>query len=447
MKRVLRRYRRQKCPKTQGSLDVVVFKPRQVQKYRIVPQRADLEDVAVEIQQAILQQMPDLPTLQALISASPTYLRAYRSQRHSILSNILLRDIHPDVLFDVLAIVDALKLPRNYDDYVPQLKVFIEQYKTARASLHMALKSLEPSTKETMWEFHQSVMDVTEDFCDYALSQHPVTGQGLNHRTSLSPNEVRRIHRAFYRYELFTVLFRTSLGYREEQYKRRRDRDPDRARLALQRDSIRSLDNQDRSFLFLAIFKAWKAEEIACVRDYIIHRYNELYKECEAELQEMIGGEPAYGAAPWEEPPKLMFEVYGDEVYEHYLSCGLGFFHTVIKASHEDRLRLLLDCSGISISSLSGALEDDDPIWDNPMYDAWMNEAFLEFYSDSDRDGPNAAWPWSTGNKVEIHYYQSNKEDLRKWGYVMWDSERLEQWKILQENSDDYLTAREIAPV
>ena len=90
---------------------------------------------------------PDLPTLQALVAGSPSYLRAYRSQRHSILSSILLRDIYPDVLFDVLAIVDALKLPRNYDDYVPQLKAFIEQYKTMRASLYMALEPLEPSTK------------------------------------------------------------------------------------------------------------------------------------------------------------------------------------------------------------------------------------------------------------------------------------------------------------
>ncbi len=306
MKRVLRRYRRQKRPKTQGSPDVVVFKPRQGQKGCIVPQRPGLEDVAVEIQQAILRQMPDLQTLQALISASPSYFRAYQNQRHAILSHVLLRDIHPDVLFDVLAIVDSLKLPRNYDDYVPQLKVFIEHYKTAGDSLHVALKSLEPRTRETVWDFHLSVMDITEDFCDYALSTHPVTGNGLNNYTSLSPNEVRRIHRAFYRYELFTILFRVPASYREEQIKRRRDRHPDRVRLALQRDSIRSLDSQDRSFLFLALFKTWEVEEIACVRDYIVHRYNELYKECELELKEMLRVLICDGAAPWNDSPELL---------------------------------------------------------------------------------------------------------------------------------------------
>lgn len=299
MKRVFRRYLRPKRSKTQGSLDVVAFKPRQVRKERIVPQRASLEDVAVEIQQAILHQMPDLHTLRALISASPSYLGAYQSQRHSILSDILLRDIHPDVLFDVLAMVDAMKLPRNYDDYVPKLKAFIEQYKTTRALLDVALEPLEPSTRDTLWEFHLSVIDVTKDFCDYALSTHPVTGHGLNHHTSLSPNEVRRIHRAFYRYELFTVLFHEPDYYLEQQEERHRGRGPDSVRLALGRESIRSLDAQDKSFLFLALFKAWEVEEIACVRDYIVHRYDELYKEYKSELQERTGRESLYGAAPW----------------------------------------------------------------------------------------------------------------------------------------------------
>ena len=305
---MLPRYRRKKPPQTQGSPDVVVFKSRPVWKPNLVPQRASLDGVAVEIQQAILRQMPDLQTLQALISASPSYLRAYQSQRHSILSNTLLQDIHPDVLFDVLAIVDALKLPRNYESNVPQLRVFIEQYKAASTSLDVALMPLEPSSKETLSECHLSVHDVTKDFYDCALSAHPVTRCRLNHRVSLSPNEVRRIHRAFYRYELFTVLFREPDFYLEEQTERHRDRDPGRVRLALERHSISSLDTQDKSFLFFALFKAWEAEEIACIRDYITHRYDELFKECKSESQEMMERKRRYGAAPWENPPRLPSE-------------------------------------------------------------------------------------------------------------------------------------------
>ena len=303
MKRFLRKYRRQKRPKLQDSPDLVVFQPREVQKDKTVRQRGSLEDVPVEIQQIILHQMPDFSTLQALISTSPAYLRAYLSQRHSIMSDILHRSIHPNVLLDAMAIVDALKLSRNYDDYVPNLKAFVEQHKTTRASLGIDLEPLKSRTTEELWEFHLLVLDVTKDFCDYALSTHPVTGQSLDHYTSLSPNEVRRIHRAFYRYELFTRLFHEPDFYREEQ--RVRDRRPGRCPLALQRNSIRSLDSQDQSWLFFPLFKAWEVEEIACVRDYITHRYDELYRVRKSEVQERMGGASHPGTAPWEESPEL----------------------------------------------------------------------------------------------------------------------------------------------
>ena len=302
MKKFLRKYRRQKRPKMQDSPDLVVFQPREVRKDKTVWQRGSLEGVPVEIQQIILHHMPDFSTLQALISASPAYLRAYLSQRHSIMSDILHRSIHPDVLLDAMAIVDALKLSRNYDDYVPNLKAFVEQYKTTRASLDVDLEPLKPSTTEELWEFHLLVLDVTKDFCDYALSTHPVTGQSLDHYTSLSPNEARRIHRALYRYELFTRLFHEPDFYLEERDNNRvRDRRPGLSRLALQRNSIRSLDDQDKSWLFFPLFKAWEVEEIFCVRDYIRHRYDELYRVRKSEVQERMGGASHPGTAPWEE--------------------------------------------------------------------------------------------------------------------------------------------------
>lgn len=287
MKSFLRKLRRQKRSKTQATS---VSELGQIPEKHLVPQRANLEGIAFEIQQAILNQMPDILTLKALISASPSYLRVYRSQRLSILSNILLRDIHPDVLFDALVVLNARDLPRNYDDYVPQLKAFTEQYKITRTSLHVGLEPLEPSIKEILWEFHLAVIDVTKDFCDYALSTHPVTGHGSDHCKPLSPNEVRRIHRAFYRYELFNVPFRESDLYHEEQYRRRRNRDPDKLCLALQRDSIMSLDSDDKLILFLTLFTVWDVEEIACVHEYLINRCDELYKEYKLELQEAMEG-------------------------------------------------------------------------------------------------------------------------------------------------------------
>jgi hypothetical protein len=43
----------------------------------------------------------------------------------------------------------------------------------------------------------------------------------------------------------------------------------------------------------------------------------------------------------------------------------------------------------------------------------------------------NAAWPWANEYKTEIHYYKRKDRCLRRWAYVMWDIERLKEWKVL----------------
>ncbi len=124
--------------------------------------------------------------------------------------------------------------------------------------------------------------------------------------------------------------------------------------------------------------------------------------------------------------------------HQHYLNLGLGFFHTVMKASPEDKLRMLQDNLRASFSSLSSALEEEGPQWDSPMYDAYESGASIVFVGDDRTNYPNAGWIWSTKNKVEIYYDQYENKGMRKWGYVMWDRERLDQWNIFQEKPSEH---------
>lgn len=141
-----------------------------------------------------------------------------------------------------------------------------------------------------------------------------------------------------------------------------------------------------------------------------------------------------------------MLLVFGDEAcHEYYLSLGLGFFHTIIRVSHEDQMCMLRENSRISFTSLSSTLEDNGLEYGCSVDDAWTSGAPLEFHGDSYKDGPNAAWLWSTGGEAEVCYFQPNKEGLRKWGYVMWDKERLDRWSILQQNFQDYLVEQDVA--
>lgn len=111
-----------------------------------------------------------------------------------------------------------------------------------------------------------------------------------------------------------------------------------------------------------------------------------------------------------------------------------------MKASHEDQMCILREnYYNYSDTTLSSILQEEGLQGANFLDDTWEAQVSQGFQNDSDRDGPNAAWVWSTGNKVEMHYYQPDKASLRKWGYVMWDKERLDQWTVLQENPHDYL--------
>lgn len=78
-------------------------------------------------------------------------------------------------------------------------------------------------------------------------------------------------------------------------------------------------------------------------------------------------------------------------------------------------------------------MEEDpyDWVYQTDMYTAAEDGQELLFEDNNRIDGPNAAWPWSTNQKVDILYFQEYKQALRKWAYVMWDLDKLENWGVL----------------
>lgn len=93
------------CPKDDGGVPLVpekrngsyaapVVKPRVPAtpnaQVRLSSPSASLEGLAVELQHEILQRLPDLPTLDAIVHASQSYHRAYVARRQSILAEVVL---------------------------------------------------------------------------------------------------------------------------------------------------------------------------------------------------------------------------------------------------------------------------------------------------------------------------------------------------------------------
>jgi hypothetical protein len=120
---------------------------------------------------------------------------------------------------------------------------------------------------------------------------------------------------------------------------------------------------------------------------------------------------------------------------ESFMFQGLEFFWNFVKASSEDKVKIIIDNLYHGRSMLTKALceEPVDYVFPIDTYAAYEALEDLRFHGDNDIHGPNAAWPWSRHYKVEVFYFQTFAASFRRWGYVMWDFERLERWKVLEQ--------------
>lgn len=222
-------------------------------------QSASLEGLPVELQYEILQRLTCLPSLDAIIHASASYHKAYVARRQSILADVLSRDIGPCVLSEANAVAMALTI--NKKDGI-EIRQFLRDYKTRhQEAAAVSFGRLSLPQIVALSQVQYAVRFAAEGFCQNTLSTHPLTSKKQEHILPLSSNEARRISRAFYRFELFCMICN------QPSFK-----------------VSHKVSSLDMCHLFLNQFPPWEVEEIACVRDYIIGRYTQLFAKYEHEL-------------------------------------------------------------------------------------------------------------------------------------------------------------------
>ncbi|KAL9069540.1 MAG: hypothetical protein Q9161_005458 [Pseudevernia consocians] len=404
------------CPKDDGGVPVMPEKhhvsyPAPVVKSGVPappnarggldPQRASLEGLAVELQFEILQKLPDLPTLDAIVHASPSYHRAYVARRQSILARVISRDIGPDIQFEAHAV--AMTQTINKENH-SEIRAFLKDYRrTRRQTASFWFESVPLPHVTILSQLQHAVRFAMKDFCKTTLSRDPLSGEKEKDIKPLSTNEARRISRALYRFELFCRIF-SHAGFTVKI----------------------KLDCMEMCHLFLNQFPPWEVEEIACIRDYIIDRYAGLFAKHERELMQHLPEGALEG---------VMLEKYEERCMSH----GLGFLRSINQASAFDQVCMLKMNLINPRFFLTQTLEEEpyDYVYGTNAFGDWINKLALRFVGES--DGPNAAWTWSNGELVELFAFQPSKENLRKWGYVMWDKERLDQWGVLESSNVEYV--------
>lgn len=121
------------------------------------------------------------------------------------------------------------------------------------------------------------------------------------------------------------------------------------------------------------------------------------------------------------------------------MSHGLCFLRRICQAPAFDQVCMLRNNLIDTHFFLTRTLEEEpyDYVYRTNIFNDWVNKLALRFLNDN--DGPNAAWTWSNGDAVELFPFQPSKEKLRKWGYVMWDKERLDRWGVLESSNEEYV--------
>jgi hypothetical protein len=240
-----------------------------------------IESLPTELRIAILEAVTEVRSLDALLRASPGCWRAFHGPRIKILKALLQHALRPSLLLEARTVVQATEVPRA-GERLTSLRHFMTGYKESKARLASsgnASVELPPSGVEIadgdvieVANRELLIQILTVNFCKDAL--RPVSASKRSApipraHLEISETEKHRIQRAMYRFEIFVALFA------EKDFGK-----PYRGH---------GVGEQEMADLYFGGegMKAWEAEELACVRDWIVRIYRRVLEETRELVWEM----------------------------------------------------------------------------------------------------------------------------------------------------------------
>ena len=383
-----------------------------------------------EVQCQILKYMPDMKTLRTLLRASPRYLQVYQTSKQTVLSHIAWNQITPVALPIALAVLEQQE--RHDEDLREILDNALQT--TLRKSYEIPLE-----TSKMLLRFHENIEFFISDFPIsrlpiienylYPERPHMLTKASQDEGTSpklvraLSKTEYSRLARAFYHLELFSSLF---------------------FRLYEDDEDYPSVIGR-QSHIFLQSLQDWELEELLCVRDYLIERLTEYLNQVEEDfIQRFLKEEPHIiepkgPTSRWSNVDWFFSNSAHGAVQLQWLhgclSRGLENIRVMLTAdSSEGRFDALGDTSLPQITLLYALNSISNEVY--PWTKWCCGKRCKNAEGNDDAEKHNAAWSWAVkgqGHPRSSSNYQNpyGFTGLRRWGYMIWDYERLQSLKVL----------------
>ncbi|CAF9935101.1 hypothetical protein IMSHALPRED_010107 [Imshaugia aleurites] len=406
-----------------------------------LPSPNSLLGVPVEIKQAIFSSLPDVASLKALILTCTCLYHAFLDAASPTLTKILQAQIDPRLMRDAVTTYHSSRIPprsrpaaqdllRGYIQsrndllrgYIRRRHDLLKGYIQSRTPLVLPTWILHSALE--LSEMHGHVQYFAYKFISFALSHNPVSGRPEKKAASISLSEITRIQRTLYRFEIYYNVFAEPRG---SQCLRRTTFNHD----TFDHDVIVRDEYLSKGFA------PWENEQLACIRDFL--------------LEELCSC-TCYSTFVFRDYKKLIDLAFKRAANKHYpgkdwseydpkshLSLGLARLHRLILAeTRTERDQILHGQSPANEDVLLASLDSRSNLYETPLQDLTEEEQRVLVppqVADDNDNGPVEAWWWvHAGVTPNLWYNNVMMQDVRRWGYVMWDSARLAEWKVLDRD-------------
>ena len=386
-----------------------------------------LTSLAPELKYAIFVCLPDVSSAKALALTSSTFFQTFLDAQELILTQVLQNEMGTEVLRDYITALSVSQIQVWSKDAI--LKILDEYF---RDSICHTSHKWKLSEALAISKMNECVDFLAQEFASSALFKNP-TARGAN--ATPSPREMRRIKLTLHRYELCCNLFRHPTHDRMVRDKLNRNR--------LIRP--RPFGAHEQRKVFFDKFSPWENEQLGCIHDFLV-------QEITTPFRDVAKHDVEWGSnsVPYIDDYTGMSE----NMYKNsYVARGLEYVHRLVTANtYGTRYDILQEPNpvpresrrfGNRFSDVLGLQVEDDGV---PLKEYTEELKTLRisppFVTDSDR-GPTEAWEWANSKSSRGQFYfQEYHQPLRQRGYVMWDLQRLLDWKLLEQPVEDVIAPR-----
>ena len=397
-----------------------------------------IDVLSPEILLTILELLTPLDILRAT-HASALLHRTFTAYKHHLLRHTLRESIHPSCRADLYTALDAQRIPQLLKAGETLTKVKLEcfsLFSADRARRRQSHHELEVNDDklDTLFYLQADIECLIDAYCDWSLKnlschrEKPSQYNSTNShpRSNLSPTEVGRLQRAFYRCEVYTRFQRVLnlLG------------------------KAAALNFSQIVLSFVSQFTLYEFEEFVCIQQFIAQFIRSIWERVEDDFLSCFQSSAAGSSSDTKDIGKLLdgsglslfTKSYRENDYssfvKHLISCGLPY---------------ILHLSLMETQKLKNVILESYPDWRGFAGTEFFSQGALDLDSCSEKqrevrlrgnivdisedtlDGPNLGWKWGTSFQDFVKCDSPALFDVRDRGYVFWDRERLQESGMVNE--------------